>query len=84
MALFKPMYGNSTNLPTELHAGYAYFTTDDGHFYIDYEDKEDNNTLKRKMVNDILTVTQVGVDASGRPTTSHSTYEIYQAMKNGI
>lgn len=37
MALFKPMYGSSTDLTTQaLHDGYAYFTTDDGKFYIDY------------------------------------------------
>lgn len=35
MALFKIFRGTSQNLPTSVHDGYAYFTTDDGKFYID-------------------------------------------------
>ena len=36
MALFKILRGQSTNLNSQdLHDGYAYFTPDDGRFYID-------------------------------------------------
>lgn len=35
MALFKIFRGTSENLPNKIHDGYAYFTTDDGKFYID-------------------------------------------------
>jgi hypothetical protein len=36
-------------LPTNKHDGYAYFTTDDGKFYIDYEN--DQKTLQRQAIN---------------------------------
>lgn len=39
MALFKIFRGTSENLPTKMHDGYAYFTTDDGKFYIDTSNK---------------------------------------------
>lgn len=39
MALFKIYRGLAQNLPAELHDGYAYFTTDDGKFYIDTASK---------------------------------------------
>lgn len=39
MALFKIFRGTSENLPNNLHDGYAYFTTDDGKFYIDTSNK---------------------------------------------
>ncbi len=35
MALFKVFRGTSENLPSTIHDGYAYFTTNDGKFYID-------------------------------------------------
>lgn len=35
MALFKIHKGLKANLPTTYNAGYCYFTTDDGKFYID-------------------------------------------------
>lgn len=38
MALFKIFRGTSENLPQVIHDGYAYFTTDDGKFYIDTSD----------------------------------------------
>ncbi len=38
MALFKIFRGTSQNLPTSVHDGYAYFTTDDGKFYIDVDE----------------------------------------------
>lgn len=49
MALFKIFKGNSSNLPSEMHDGYCYFTMDDGIFYIDYLDT-DGVTLKRKPI----------------------------------
>ena len=51
MALFKPMMGNRTALDAqEKRAGYAWFCTDDGTFYIDYEDADGN--LQRKQINE--------------------------------
>lgn len=35
MALFKVFRGTSEDLPSVIHDGYAYLTTDDGKFYID-------------------------------------------------
>ena len=35
MALFKVFRGRKANLPVNTTDGYAYFTTDDGKFYID-------------------------------------------------
>ena len=39
MALFKIFRGTSEDLPSTIHDGYAYFTTDDGKFYIDTSQK---------------------------------------------
>ena len=47
MALFKISKGNSENLPskeTSWGNGYAWFTQDDGKFYIDYYDGDDSIT----------------------------------------
>ena len=56
MALFKINRGVNANLPTARHDGYAYFTTDDGKFYIDFADpggvlQEDGTTVERKALN---------------------------------
>lgn len=51
MALFKILKGNSSRISTDItpfHDGYAYFTPDDGGFYID---SEDNGEQKRHRVN---------------------------------
>lgn len=48
MSLFKINRGSSTNLPTTKTDGYAYFTTDDGHFYIDYAS---SNVINRVCIN---------------------------------
>lgn len=40
MASFKILKGISEKIPTELHEGYAYFTTDEGNLYIDISDTE--------------------------------------------
>ena len=45
MALFKISKGNSINLPskeTSWGNGYAWFTQDDGKFYIDYYNGDEN------------------------------------------
>lgn len=39
MALFKVFRGVSKDLPSIIHSGYAYLTTDDGKFYIDTTDR---------------------------------------------
>lgn len=49
MALFKILRGNSANLnSTPFHDGYAYFTHDDGGFYID---SEVDGVQKRTQIN---------------------------------
>lgn len=37
MALFKILKGAQANLPSKITEGYAYFTTDEGNFYIDVD-----------------------------------------------
>lgn len=49
MALFKPLLGTRSNLPTTKTDGYAYFCTDDGTFWIDY--KDDQGVVQRKQIN---------------------------------
>jgi hypothetical protein len=49
MALFKPMKGNSSALPSTMTDGWAYFCTDTGEFFIDYADS--NGELHRKQIN---------------------------------
>lgn len=51
MALFKILKGDSSRIDTSttpFHDGYAYFTPDDGGFYID---SEDNGVQKRIRIN---------------------------------
>ena len=48
MSLFKILRGKAVNLPSDMHDGYAYFTTDDGKFYID---AEVDGVLKRTLIN---------------------------------
>lgn len=49
MALFKSLRGKRENLPSTRTDGYAYFCTDDGTFWIDY--KDENNNVHRKQLN---------------------------------
>ena len=64
MALFKVARGVAANLPNKITDGYAYFTTDDGKFYIDagvnrtainptidYTSNSGNNQIKNRPVN---------------------------------
>lgn len=51
MALFKILKGDSSRISTDItpfHDGYAYFTPDDGGFYID---SEDNGVQTRHRIN---------------------------------
>lgn len=51
MALFKILRGDSSRISTDItpfHDGYAYFTPDDGGFYID---SEDNGNQVRHRIN---------------------------------
>lgn len=52
MALFKIFKGREEHLPTEKVNGYAYFTTDEGSFYVDFADPttEDPNRISRKQL----------------------------------
>lgn len=51
MALFKVFRGQSSNLSSQPKKdGHAYFCTDDGSFWIDYEDG--NKVLQRKQIGD--------------------------------
>lgn len=48
MALFKTMRGPSSRISTDVtpfHDGYAYFTPDDGRFYIDAADSGVNKRI---------------------------------------
>lgn len=56
ISLFKILKGKAANLPSALHDGWAYFTTDDGKFYID---SQTDGTLKRTLINkDAVLATQ--------------------------
>ena len=51
MSLFKILKGDSSRISTDVtpfHDGWAYFTPDDGGFYID---SEDNGEQKRHRIN---------------------------------
>lgn len=54
ISLFKIFKGKAVNLPTDMHDGYAYFTTDDGKFYID---KLVDGVLKRTLINPTADIT---------------------------
>lgn len=48
MALFKVLRGDETNLPASMNDGWAYFCTDTGNFYIDWDNGEN---LVRTQIN---------------------------------
>lgn len=68
MALFKILKGDSSRIDistTPFHDGYAYFTPDDGGFYID---SEDNGQQKRIRINPetvVSTTASANLSASG-------------------
>lgn len=62
MALFKVFRGKKVNLPNTLIDGYAYYTTDDGKFYIDAAGQGET-LAERKCINPTLvgaTATNLG------------------------
>ena len=65
MALFKILRGDSSRISpdvTPFHDGYAYFTQDDGGFYID---SEDNGQQNRHRVNPRSTILDTTLAAGG-------------------
>lgn len=48
MSLFRVLRGNDANLPEKLTDGYAYFTSDQHYFYIDYL-SADGNLVRSKL-----------------------------------
>ena len=54
MALFKVLRGNRQNLPSERHDGWAYFCSDTGEFFIDYDtntkDENGKAIIERKRI----------------------------------
>ena len=65
MSLFKIFRGNSSRISTDVtpfHDGYAYFSTDDGGFYIDAE--TEGGEQKRILVNPKSTEVQTSLSAS--------------------
>ena len=56
MSLFKVFKGNKSNLNSQTkHDGYAWYTVDEGGFYIDAENS--SNVVERKKINDADNIT---------------------------
>lgn len=89
MALFKILKGDSSRITTDVtpfHDGYAYFTPDDGGFYID---SEDNGEQKRHRINPVNSSGSTAVSAtllSGRWSSGEQTLQIsgVTAESNGV
>ena len=89
MALFKILKGDSSRLSTDVtpfHDGYAYFTPDDGGFYID---SEDNGEQKRHRINPVNSSGSTAVSAtllSGGWSSGEQTLQIsgVTAESNGV
>lgn len=89
MALFKILKGDSSRISTDVtpfHDGYAYFTPDDGGFYID---SEDNGEQKRHRINPVNSSGSTAVSAtllSGRWSSGEQTLQIsgVTAESNGV
>lgn len=89
MALFKILKGDSSRISTDVtpfHNGYAYFTPDDGGFYID---SEDNGEQKRHRINPVNSSGSTAVSAtllSGRWSSGEQTLQIsgVTAESNGV
>ena len=72
MSLFKILKGDSSRVSmdiTPFHDGYAYFTPDDGGFYID---SEDNGSQSRIRINPKSRVINCTLQASGWISGSQS------------
>lgn len=89
MALFKILKGDSSRISTDVtpfHDGYAYFTPDDGAFYID---SEDNGEQKRHRINPVNSSGSTAVSAtllSGGWSSGEQTLQIsgVTAESNGV
>lgn len=89
MALFKILKGDSSRISTDVtpfHGGYAYFTPDDGGFYID---SEDNGEQKRHRINPVNSSGSTAVSAtllSGGWSSGEQTLQIsgVTAESNGV
>ena len=89
MALFKILKGDSSRISTDVtpfHDGYAYFTPDDGGFYID---SEDNGEQKRHRINPVTPGGSTAVSAtllSGGWSSGEQTLQIsgVTAESNGV
>ena len=89
MALFKILKGDSSRTSTDVtpfHDGYAYFTPDDGGFYID---SEDNGEQKRHRINPVNSSGSTAVSAtllSGGWSSGEQTLQIsgVTAESNGV
>ena len=89
MALFKILKGDSSRISTDVtpfHDGYAYFTPDDGGFYID---SEDNGEQKRHLINPVNSSGSTAVSAtllSGGWSSGEQTLQIsgVTAESNGV
>lgn len=89
MALFKILKGDSSRISTDVtpfHDGWAYFTPDDGGFYID---SEDNGEQKRHRINPVNSSGSTAVSAtllSGGWSSGEQTLQIsgVTAESNGV
>ena len=89
MALFKILKGDSSRISTDVtpfHDGYAYFTPDDGGFYID---SEDNGEQKRHRINPVNSSGSTAVSPtllSGGWSSGEQTLQIsgVTAESNGV
>ena len=89
MALFKILKGDSSRISTDVtpfHDGYAYFTPDDGGFYIE---SEDNGEQKRHRINPVNSSGSTAVSAtllSGGWSSGEQTLQIsgVTAESNGV
>lgn len=89
MALFKILKGDSSRISTDVtpfHDGYAYFTPDDGGFYID---SEDDGEQKRHRINPVNSSGSTAVSAtllSGGWSSGEQTLQIsgVTAESNGV
>lgn len=89
MALFKILKGDSSRISTDVtpfHDGYAYFTPDDGGFYID---SDDNGVQTRHRINPESSGSSTAISAtllSGEWSAGEQTLQIdgVSADSNGV
>lgn len=78
MALFKIFRGRKANLPSQKTDGYAYFTTDDGKFYIDAQGQGESSPV-RTCINPTMTgaTSSLGGEEGLVPASSPGDQEKY-------